>query len=98
MCIRDSYPLRFCFHPDSLPFSPSQNQSTDAAKMEPPGEVVDDAAITAMAERILFCHRSTRTLNSKAGSSAEKDLAGKLVDDVHGVKKIVNSTNWIETP
>jgi hypothetical protein len=81
-----------------LPFSPSQNQSTDAAKMEPPGEVVDDAAITAMAERTLSYHRPIGTLNGEAGSHAEKDLAGKLVDDVHGVKKIVNSTNWIETP
>ena len=42
---------------------------------------MDDAAITAMAERILFCHRSTGTLNGKAGSNAEKDLAGKLADD-----------------
>lgn len=66
--------------------------------METLGEAVDDAAITAMAERILFCHRSTSTLNSKAGSSAEKDLAGKLADDVHGVKKEVNGITSVETP
>ncbi|XXJ20341.1 hypothetical protein ACR42D_12560 [Desulfovibrio caledoniensis] len=59
---------------------------------------MDDAAITAMAERTLFCHCSTGTLNYKAGSYAEKDLAGKFADDVHGVKKVVNSITSVETP
>ncbi|MFO7559559.1 MAG: BON domain-containing protein, partial [Desulfobacterales bacterium] len=31
------------------------------------------------------------TLGGKAGNKAEKDLAGKLVSDVYGVKKVINN-------
>jgi len=52
----------------------------------------------------LLYHRSTSALNTtvetkegvvtlagKAKNAAEKDLATKLVSDVHGVKKVVNN-------
>lgn len=67
------------------------------------GEVIDDASITALVKMTLMYHRSTSaiqtkvetndgvvTLSGKAGSAAEKDLAGKLVNDVKGVKIVKN--------
>jgi len=67
------------------------------------GEAVDDASITALVKATLFSHRSTSALNTgvetkngfvtltgKATNAAEKDLAEKLVNDVRGVKKVVN--------
>jgi hyperosmotically inducible protein len=65
------------------------------------GEAIDDASITAQVKMLL--HRSTGvlrtkietndgvvTLAGKARNAAEKNLATKLVDDVHGVKSVVN--------
>ncbi len=67
-------------------------------------ESVDDASITALVKTTLLYHRSTSALNTtvetkegvvtlagKAKNAAEKDLATKLVSDVHGVKKVVNN-------
>lgn len=75
-----------------------------SGKAEAVAESVDDASITALVKTTLLFHRSTSALNTtvetkdgvvtlkgKAGSAAEKDLAAKLVSDVHGVKKVVNS-------
>ena len=73
-------------------------------KMDAAIESIDDASITALVKTTLLYHRSTSALNTtvvtnegvvklggKAGSAAEKDLAAKLVSDVHGVKRVVNN-------
>jgi osmotically-inducible protein OsmY len=67
------------------------------------GEKIDDASITALAKMTLLYHRSTSAidtkvitkngvvkLSGKAKNESEKDLATKLVDDVHGVKSVKN--------
>jgi len=67
------------------------------------GEKIDDASITALVKMTLLYHRSTSaidtkvttkngvvTLSGKAKNETEKDLATKLVDDVHGVKNVKN--------
>ena len=64
----------------------------------------DDASITALVKMTLLNHRSTSAINTvvetkegvvklggKAKNTAEKDLATKLVSDVHGVKNVVNT-------
>lgn len=71
-------------------------------------EKIDDSSITAQVRMTLLYHRSTSTLNTKvetkdgvvtmygkAGSTAEKELAGKFAGDVNGVK-IVNNRMTIE--
>ena len=71
-------------------------------------EKIDDSSITAQVKMTLLYHRSTSTLNTKvetkngvvtmygkAGSTAEKELAGKFAGDVNGVK-IVNNRMTIE--
>jgi hyperosmotically inducible periplasmic protein len=68
------------------------------------GEQIDDASITAQVKMTLLSHRSTGvlrtkvetndgvvTLGGKARNAAEKDLATKIVEDVHGVKSVVNN-------
>jgi len=73
-------------------------------KMSAIGESIDDASITALVKMTLLYHRSTSalkttvetkdgvvTLGGKTGSAAEKNLATKLVSDVHGVKTVVNN-------
>jgi hyperosmotically inducible protein len=68
------------------------------------GEKIDDASITAEVKMTLLLHRSTGVLRTKvetndgvvtlggqARNAAEKDLATKLVEDVHGVKSVVNN-------
>lgn len=74
------------------------------------GEAVDDASVTALAKMTLLYHRSTSaldtkvvttngqvTLEGKAGNAAEKDLATKYVQEVHGVKSVVNNMT-VEKP
>jgi hyperosmotically inducible protein len=64
---------------------------------------IDDASITAQVKMTLLYHRSTSalktsvttkngvvTLSGKAKNAAEKDLATKFVNDVHGVKSVKN--------
>ena len=66
-------------------------------------EFLDDASITALAKTTLLYHRSTSALNTtittndgvvklegNVKNAAEKELATKLVSDVHGVKSVVN--------
>ena len=66
-------------------------------------EMIDDASITALVKTTLLHHRSTSALRTtvetkngvvhlggKARNAAEKDLASKLVNDVHGVKMVIN--------
>ena len=79
-------------------------EATAASKINAAGESVDDASVTALVKATLLYHRSTSALNTsvetknglvtlsgKAKNAAEKDLAGKLASDVHGVKKVVNN-------
>jgi len=73
-------------------------------KMGAMGETIDDASITALVKTTLLYHRSTSALNTtvetkegvvnlggKAKNEAEKNLATKLVSDVHGVKMVINN-------
>ncbi len=68
------------------------------------GEKIDDASITAQAKMTLLFNRATSAnntqvetkdgivkLSGKAHNGAEKDLAKKLVADIHGVKSVVNN-------
>lgn len=68
------------------------------------GESIDDASITAQVKTTLLLHRSTGVLRTKvettngvvtvsgtARNSAEKDLVTKIIQDVYGVKKVVNN-------
>lgn len=79
-------------------------ETTMGQKIDAIGESIDDASITALVKTTLLRHRSTSALNTtvetkdgvvtlggKAKSAAEKDLATKLVSDVHGVKVVVNN-------
>jgi hyperosmotically inducible periplasmic protein len=79
-------------------------EKTTGEKVDAMTESVDDASITALVKTSLLYHRSTSALNTtvetkegvvtlagKAKNAAEKDLATKLVSDVHGVKKVVNN-------
>lgn len=67
------------------------------------GEQVDDASITAQIKTELLFHSATHaastqvethngavTLRGVAENPAEKDLATKLAEDVHGVKRVDN--------
>jgi hyperosmotically inducible protein len=67
------------------------------------GEYIDDASISAQVKMALLFHRSTSVLKTKvdakdgvvtvsgmAKNSAEKDLVGKLVIDIKGVKSVRN--------
>ena len=66
-------------------------------------EYIDDASITAQVKLALTFHRSTSVIKTKvetkdaivtvsgaAKNSAEKDLVGKLVSDIKGVKEVKN--------
>ncbi len=81
----------------------SKSGTTVGQKMDAVGELIDDASITALVKTTLLSHRSTSALNTtvetkdgmvklggKAKNAAEKDLATKIVVDVHGVKSVFN--------
>jgi hyperosmotically inducible periplasmic protein len=70
---------------------------------EPLSEQIDDASVTAQVKMSLFFHSSTSALRTKvttshgvvtvsgqADNSAEKKLVTKLVEDIHGVKSVIN--------
>lgn len=72
-------------------------------------ESIDDASITAQVKTTLLLHRSTGVLRTKvettngvvtvsgeARNAAEKDLVTKIVQDVYGVKKVVNNMTIAE--
>jgi osmotically-inducible protein OsmY len=84
--------------------------ATPEKPSETMGEKIDDASITAQVKMTLLSHRSTGVLRTKvetndgvvtlagqARNAAEKDLATKVVEDVHGVKSVVNNMT-IEEP
>ncbi|MFH2065012.1 MAG: BON domain-containing protein [Pseudomonadota bacterium] len=73
-------------------------------KMDVVIESIDDASITAMVKSTLLYHRSTSTLKTtvetkdgvvslggKAGNATIRDLTTKIVNDVHGVNKVINN-------
>jgi osmotically-inducible protein OsmY len=71
--------------------------------VEKVSEYIDDASITAQIKLALMFHRSTSAIKTKvdtrdgivtvsgvAKNSAERDLVGKLVDNIKGVKGLKN--------
>ena len=79
-------------------------KSTVGQKVETIVDAIDDASVTALVKTSLAYHRSTSALNTtvktkdgvvtlggEAKNAAEKDLATKLVSDVHGVKSVINN-------
>jgi hyperosmotically inducible periplasmic protein len=67
------------------------------------GDFIDDASITAQVKLALLLHRSTNVIKTKvetkngivtvkgiAKNNAEKDLVGRLVGDIKGVKGLKN--------
>lgn len=77
---------------------------TMGQKVDAVGELIDDASVTALVKATLLSHRSTSALHTtvetkdgmvklggKAKNAAEKDLATKIVVDVHGVKSVFNN-------
>ena len=85
-------------------------KGTIGEKIDAIGESIDDASITAMVKTTLLYHRSTSALKTtvetkngvvllggKAKNMAEKDLATKLVSDVHGVEKVINNMSLVAT-
>ncbi|MDA3971991.1 MAG: BON domain-containing protein [Desulfobulbaceae bacterium] len=83
---------------------------TMGKKIDAVGDSVDDASTTALVKMTLLYHRSTsglRTtvetnkgvvmLSGTAKNAAEKDLVSKYVQDVHGVKSVVNNIT-VEKP
>ena len=88
----------------TVPNAAKQETSKVVDKMEAISDSVDDASITAMVKGTLLYHRSTSALNTSvatkdgvvtlsgaAKSGAERALAEKYVNDVHGVKSVVNN-------
>jgi osmotically-inducible protein OsmY len=76
---------------------------TGKTTVEKVGEYIDDASITAQVKLALLFHRSTSAISTKvetkngvvtvmglAKNSAEKDLVGKLVTNIKGVKGLKN--------
>jgi hyperosmotically inducible periplasmic protein len=79
-------------------------EKTMGEKVEDVAASIDDASITALVKMNLLYHRSTSAINTKvvtvngmvtlsgaAQNAAEKDLATKYVQDVDGVKGVVNN-------
>jgi osmotically-inducible protein OsmY len=79
-------------------------EKTVGEKVETVGEAIDDASITGLIKMTLLYHRSTSALHTKvetskgvvtlegvAKNAAEKDLVTKYVQDVNGVKDVVNN-------
>jgi osmotically-inducible protein OsmY len=82
----------------------SSDEKTMGEKMGAVGESIDDASVTALVKMTLLYHRATSALHTRvetndglvtlggtARNAAEKDLATKYVQDVHGVKSVVNN-------
>jgi osmotically-inducible protein OsmY len=86
------------------PAAPKSGAKTIGQKVDAVGELIDDASVTALVKATLLSHRSTSALHTsvetkdgmvklggKAKNAAEKDLATKIVVDVHGVKSVYNN-------
>ena len=83
----------------------SVHNEMEIAKSDAPtvGEELDDSAVTAKVKMALVLHRSTGalrtsvttndgvvTVSGKAQNDAEKELVSKVVEDIDGVKRVVN--------
>ncbi len=92
------------------PAAPKSAAKTMGQKIDTVGELIDDASVTALVKATLLGHRSTSALHTtvetkdgmvklggKARNAAEKDLATKIVVDVHGVKSVFNNMTVEET-
>ena len=86
------------------PVEMKPDKAITAEKADTVIESMDDASITALVKTTLLYHRSTNALNIIVSTNdgmvklegivknaAQKDLAGKLASDVHGVKSISNN-------
>ena len=86
------------------PGKKTMDEKTVGKKVDAVTESVDDASITALVKTTLLFHRSTSALNTtvetrkgvvelggKARNAAVRNLATKLVSDVYGVKRVVNT-------
>jgi osmotically-inducible protein OsmY len=86
------------------PAATQPNEKTVGEKIDAIKDSIDDASITALVKTTLLYHRSTSGLNTtvetKDGvvtlkgnvkNGAEKDLTTKIVNDVHGVKRVINT-------
>ncbi|AGF77563.1 putative periplasmic or secreted lipoprotein [Desulfocapsa sulfexigens DSM 10523] len=84
--------------------SMTTDESKISEKISDVGDSIDDASVTALVKMTLLYHRSTSALDTKVmttngqvtlegnvGNAAEKDLATKYVQDVHGVNSVVNN-------
>ncbi len=78
-------------------------EKTEKTTVEKVREYIDDASITAQVKLALLFHRGTSVINTKvetkngivtvsgvAKNSAERDLVGKLVNNIKGVKGLKN--------
>lgn len=87
-----------------------KSNTTFGQKVDTAGELIDDASITALVKTTLLSHHSTSALHTtvdtkdgvvklggKAKNAAEKDLASKIVADVHGVKSVFNNMSVEES-
>ncbi|MFH1156866.1 MAG: BON domain-containing protein [Pseudomonadota bacterium] len=86
------------------PAETKPGEKTVGEKIDAIKDSIDDASITALVKTTLLYHRSTSgltttvetkngvvTLGGNVKSGAEKDLATKIVNDVHGVKSVINT-------
>ncbi len=84
----------------------SVHNEMQIAKPDAPNviEALDDSAVTAKVKMALILHRSTGalrtsvttndgvvTVSGKARNDAEKELVSKVVEDIDGVKSVVNT-------
>ncbi|MBF0231139.1 MAG: BON domain-containing protein [Desulfamplus sp.] len=82
----------------------TSDETTIGETVDAMSQLIDDASITVMVKTKLLYNRSTSAINTIvetnggvvklsgiARNAAEKDLAAKLVNDVHGVKKVINN-------
>jgi len=78
--------------------------TTTESTLDSVTDLIDDASITAQVRMSLLLHRSTSAMSTKVGTkdgvvtlggeaknSAEIDLVTKLVNDIHGVKLVINN-------
>lgn len=90
----------------AAPVAPDASVTTTTTEttLDSVTDLIDDASITAQVKMSLLLHRSTSAMSTKVGTkdgvvtlggeaknSAEIDLVTKLVNDIHGVKLVINN-------
>lgn len=84
--------------------APSTTTTTTETTLNSVADLIDDGSITAQIKMSLLLHRSTSAMKTKVGTkdgvvtiggeaknSAEIDLVTKLVNDIRGVKSVINN-------